>query len=330
MEISTSNLFDTNSDIDVKEDYTNFFTFELYENAYNSIEEKDRMKIVIPSYNNFNSSTLHLLETSKLKWPIDVIVRKSQEEKYKNLYPIANIIGIEDELINSGTKAKKYIFENYSGNIFQFDDDLEKISFCYPGYTDKGKLKTYIQKYTDPIKIIAMWQLIHMKIIENFNFCWSTTPSRDLYVWSYDITSTNIDLAVNSPPSSIFAVNLDILKSNDVHMDEEISADDICTYWLALDKGLWPAQIKLISCELGKPRLEHYGKGCNTLQERFKMQSDELFAKYSFPWSKRKNHKSFGEFYATDTGVMRKHLLTLGTYPIISKIDYNKLVRGEL
>ena len=308
-----------------KINYDNYFSHNLYSESYDKILPKDRMRIVIPSYNNFDSATLKLFASSKLEWPIDVIVRKSQEEKYNELYS-ANIIGIDDELINSGTKAKKYIFEHYSGDIFQFDDDLEKLCYCFPGYTDDGKLKTFRSKDPDPVKVVAMWQIIHKNLMDIYKYCWATVPGKDAFAFAFDIRDKNINLAVNSQPSAIFAVNLDRLKDYDVYIDDTISADDICTYWLALNKGLWPACIELLSYLIGKPRLEHYGKNCNSLKERFEKQTNELLAKYTFPWSERKQHKVYGNFYNTNTKLMRDYLIKMGTYPVESKIDYRELL----
>lgn len=92
--------------------------------------------IYVPSYKRAND----IVTWNVLDGNCTYVVRKSEEEAYLSS-GVENVIGVDDELINSAQKVRYWILENRPEDIIvQIDDDVKEFRRCS---SETGRLSTY-------------------------------------------------------------------------------------------------------------------------------------------------------------------------------------------
>lgn len=142
---------------------------------------KQSIEIYVPSYKRADKIlTYHLFEHCKY------LVRKSEAEEYiKNGIDKNDIWAVDDELINSGSKAYFYIINNAKEDVFVIaDDDIEDMRYLIDNVVPINKDKETI---TDEIYRIGQLML-DLKIGFGYvgpnaipynydrEFCWKQIP----------------------------------------------------------------------------------------------------------------------------------------------------------
>ena len=153
-----------------------FWTQKLYKTALEELKLVRKYPIVICSYNNPRSRVAKYF--SDIDWPVYIIVRTSQyEEYYRNTAQNIVVLPEEDKLIDSVSKVRKYcleLFKDYT--FFMIDDDTYKLSYQVFDnyYENKGKYRSRVVKDADLTRVLAMWQVIHQKLVDRYDIGMST------------------------------------------------------------------------------------------------------------------------------------------------------------
>lgn len=85
--------------------------------------------IYVRSYNRYND-----IETGRCLDYCTYIVRKSQEPMYRDA-GIEDVLGVEDELVNSGEKVLNYLLDNAEEDVVAIlDDDIETFRYRLDEY----------------------------------------------------------------------------------------------------------------------------------------------------------------------------------------------------
>ena len=271
-----------------------YWTYDFYEQAIKHISTK--IPIVIPSYNRYENNYFldYVRENMSAEepWPIYVVVRKSQKKLYEANYgdiPEITFVAFKDEEIdNIGKTRNRFIkyFTSKFDSIFVLDDDLKLEFKTMSSRVEDGKRYyrfTVDKKKNNVAKIMAMWQLSHEFIMQQYDGCWSTY----LYMRAFAFDPKYGDRqSYNAGGKAICAVCLDLKKLKKYKLNylssTETGHEDIDIIIRAMQYKLYPVAIKCISftAPMNNNSVVNTNLGFNDIRERINMQNKKLYDMY--------------------------------------------------
>ena len=294
---------------------SDFWTNNFYNQAYELIKDEDKFPIVIPTYNRPENKFIKYATSNMYNgntWPIYLVVRKSQEELYKNSkyvngFNYVNVLSFEDDEINDIGKVRKKIVEYFTNKtkcIFMLDDDIDKIVYTVPFTRDSGSkvslslLPSYGFK-VDMARVFAMWQI---------SMLYANSKVKDLilscamvqgFSWDSDFCDEDFGLRYMAGPHTLVTcLNLDTFKNKNLNYRtiKGNGHDDIDLLIRALLAGC-------TTCEFRWLTFYNPGAGTsmldfNSVKERFTKQYEEMYNNFKdvsfIKWRNRKDIPNVG------------------------------------
>lgn len=270
---------------------SDFWTNKLYNTAYERVKNR-KYPLVIPSYNRPNSIMMKYIYNNtdfNEPWDIYFVVRKSQEEEYKqNEYykqmSFVNILSFDDELINDAGKVRMKIIEYFCNKkeaLIFMDDDITNLTYTVPFRRDSGaNISLAIsQKFFkfNFARILAMWQVAMEEAVkENDKLIISCTMIAG-FSWAEDYCDSEISIKYMSGAQvACFCINLNNCMKYDVNFRTNVGNghEDKDFVIRAILKGCATAEFRWLAYSCGSMGTDYLNLA---VKERMEKQHDEMY-----------------------------------------------------
>lgn len=317
----------------------NCWTMDFYSIAYENLVN-EKIPVVIPSYSRWNKASFldDIRNYRKESWPIYVVVRESQKDLYEKNYgdiSEVTILAFEDEQINDIGKTRQKILDYFGDykSIFMLDDDIRIILKSRALYVDEEGIEhdkcmphKISSDYSDPARLLAMWQLIHEHLTNKYeDELWCTFLRCLIWTIGSDCVGDR-SYTLGGPAGGAQCVNLDILKKKNLNYVSNSFEfhEDMGLMIRAMKCALYVASINFINdvIDYGDSVI---GKeiGLDNKVDRFKYQDSNTIAEHDDFRYVRLNNKQKAAIN------WDKYLKALGIYDRYGSIEhelYDKLV----
>jgi len=279
-----------------------FWTNHFYNKAYDVVKDR-KWPIVIPSYNrpdNLFIKWANNFMTEEKNYPIIFVVRKSQEEMYKNAEYIKgkswiSILAFEDDKIDDIGKVRKAIvaeLHNKYPIIFMSDDDVSTICHSIYRLMESGSEKSQAIRIADGSQVMAMWQIGMEYGMKKYNMVMSSGLTQGFsFMKPFSDVETSICL-MKGLPTNICCLDIQTIFNNGINFGsiKQVGHDDLDLLIKCLDKKLIVGSFQWLTYSTAP-----IGTTCfcfDTVQKRFTYQQQQMIQNHGDKaWVKAVNNR---------------------------------------